>query len=131
MANMKPEGEKTLFNRFKDMINVRDEDYFFITAWTILPIGTAGIATVLLWYLTITIWGAPIRPLHGKLIVSLFFFLSSVTPIIWMVKRQMPGSFFTVRRGILAVIVGGIFAAVSIFGGFYLLWEALKIMLGF
>ena len=70
MVKIKPEEEKTLFKRFKDMINFRDEDYFFITAWTILPIGTALIATVLLSYLSMAIWGAPIKPLHGKLIVS-------------------------------------------------------------
>ena len=72
MANIKPEEDKTLFKRFKDMINFRDEDYFIITAWTIFPIGTALITTVLLWYLSTAIWGAPIKPLHGKLIVSLF-----------------------------------------------------------
>jgi hypothetical protein len=122
-------ARESFLTRFKELANRRDKDYLQTSIEETLPIAAAFLFIIVFYFVIVAIWGNTPPPLPGRLLVSIFFFISSITGFIIMIRRRVTGSFFTVRRGKLAVLVGFILAFFCISSAFYMLWEALKIIL--
>ncbi len=97
---------KPIFVQFQEFMNRRDKEYLQAFIETTIPTLLSFAYLIVIIFIFTVIWGNDPPSLPGLVAGIGIFLINSITGIIIIIRKRTPGSFFTVRRGKSAVIIG-------------------------